>query len=185
MARTSKTDWLDAGLGVLTAQGEGGLTVEGLSTFMGLTKGSFYHHFASLSAYKAALLTHLDHVGFADVVNTIDPRLPPAGQLQALTEQISRRNPAEDRAVRLWAERDPGARELVRPVDERRLQYLGELFTAIVGDPHQGRLLARLGYAVYLGAAQMHPPIQGEEYRQISTLLYQLLPGRAAPLPEP
>ncbi|MBZ9712628.1 TetR/AcrR family transcriptional regulator [Deinococcus multiflagellatus] len=183
MARTSKTDWLNAGLQVLTAQGEGGLTVDGLVTFMGLTKGSFYHHFPSLGAYRTALLAHLDHVGFADVVDTIDPALPPAAQLQFLTDLISRRNPAEDRAVRLWAERDPGARALVQRVDERRLAYLAGLFTAIVGDPAQGRQLARLGYAVYLGAAQMHPPIQGEEYRQLGELLHRQLLGGAPPRP--
>ncbi|MVN89273.1 TetR family transcriptional regulator [Deinococcus sp. HMF7620] len=178
MARTRRKDWLDAGLKVLSTQGEAGLTVDGLISYMGLTKGSFYHHFAGLPAYRAELLVHLEQMGFADVVDAIDHQLPPTEQLRLLTVAVSRLDPADDQAVRQWAERDPAARALVERMDERRTAYLADLFTQIVGCPDQGYLLARLGYALYLGAGQLQPRLQGEEYLQITELLHRhLLPA--------
>ncbi|MEV0081899.1 TetR/AcrR family transcriptional regulator [Saccharopolyspora sp. NPDC050642] len=42
---SGKQDWLDAGLEILADQGVPALTIDRLATKLGLTKGSFYHHF--------------------------------------------------------------------------------------------------------------------------------------------
>ncbi|SMB88853.1 TetR/AcrR family transcriptional regulator [Deinococcus hopiensis] len=176
MTRKSRTDWLRAGVEVLTAQGDEGLNVETLLGHLGVSKGSFYHHFTGLADYKAQLLAHLEKVGFADVVAGVDPAQPAARQLQQLTQEIAGRNLAQDWAVRRWAERDAGARALVERMDARRLAYLETLFSESTGDAAQGQFFARMAYAFFLGAPQLRPAIAGEEYVRMVQTLNRLLP---------
>lgn len=49
-------DWFDAAFAVLAEHGPGGLTVPALCERRWVTKGSFYHHFAGLPAFTAALV---------------------------------------------------------------------------------------------------------------------------------
>ena len=174
MARKSKEDWFSAGMELLIQHVDDGLNIEKMAVQAGVTKGSFYHHFANLNAYKTALLEHLERTGFADVIQPVDTSAPPAEQLRQLTDHISRLNLAEQKAVRLWAERDEQARALVARLDDKRLTYLTELATEMTGDPQRGAFLARLGYAFFLGSFQMSPPIAGEEYRQMTERLADL-----------
>jgi len=52
--------WLDAGLAILEKQGAKVLTIERLAEQIGLSKGSFYHHFGGMPGYKTALLAHFE-----------------------------------------------------------------------------------------------------------------------------
>jgi AcrR family transcriptional regulator len=51
-------DWLDQGLKTLADQGFTALKAEPLSRAMGVSRGSFYWHFADIAAYHAAILSH-------------------------------------------------------------------------------------------------------------------------------
>lgn len=180
MARKSGEDWLRVGLEVLVERGPDGLKIDALTAHLGVSKGSFYHHFAGLPEYRSQLLAHLEQVGFADVVAGVDDDLSAAQQLDRLTDAVSRLDLSGERAVRLWAARDAEARALVERLDGRRLAYLTELFAEVLGDRAGGGMFARMGYALFLGAAQMQPPIEGEEYRQMVGMLGRLLPPREA-----
>ncbi|HWU52313.1 MAG TPA: TetR family transcriptional regulator, partial [Tahibacter sp.] len=56
MARRSDVDWIATGLALLAESGHTRLTVADLCARTGLTKGSLYHHYADMGAYRAALL---------------------------------------------------------------------------------------------------------------------------------
>lgn len=177
MARKNKTDWFRAGLKLLELHGTDGLKVEYLLAELAVTKGSFYHHFASLAEYKTALLDYLEQVGFAGVVQRMDASLSAAEQLDQLTLIISRYDYAEDRILRAWAERDEQAQAFLKRIDQRRIAYLQEKFTEVTGSPERGAFMARLIYAFFLGVVQMQPPIRGEEYIQMMTALQNALLG--------
>ena len=55
-SRLSVQDWVQAGFGVISDGGLKALTVDRLCKRVGATKGSFYWHFADLSAYRTALI---------------------------------------------------------------------------------------------------------------------------------
>ena len=55
-----KRDWLDAGLVLLAEQGAPSVTIERLAERLGLSKGSFYHHFKGMGGYRTALLEHFE-----------------------------------------------------------------------------------------------------------------------------
>ena len=54
--RLSVEDWLQAGYTVLAEQGVRALKVDTLCQQTGVTRGSFYWHFADIKSYRAALV---------------------------------------------------------------------------------------------------------------------------------
>ena len=64
----SAKDWLDLGLKVLATQGFTALKAEPLAKAMGVSRGSFYWHFADIGAYHAAILTHWREVAAEQVI---------------------------------------------------------------------------------------------------------------------
>ena len=54
--RKRKQDWLGEGRFVLGQDGVTGLTIDGLAKKLGLTKGSFYHHFKNGQDYQQELV---------------------------------------------------------------------------------------------------------------------------------
>ena len=56
--KLSATDWLDQGLRTLAESGFTALKAEPLAKAMGVSRGSFYWHFADIGAFHTALLQH-------------------------------------------------------------------------------------------------------------------------------
>ncbi|MEZ5702491.1 MAG: TetR/AcrR family transcriptional regulator [Burkholderiaceae bacterium] len=54
----TRTDWLDAGLRLIGERGPASLRIDVLCRTLGVTKGSFYHHFGGQPEYVTALLAH-------------------------------------------------------------------------------------------------------------------------------
>jgi AcrR family transcriptional regulator len=57
----SKTIWIEAGYALFALEGPAGLKVETLARKAGISKSSFYHHFADLELFADFLLIHHLH----------------------------------------------------------------------------------------------------------------------------
>lgn len=57
-SRLSRQDWLDTGLDLLAEEGHQNLTIKRLAECLGVTKGSFYWHFESVSDLHAGIVQH-------------------------------------------------------------------------------------------------------------------------------
>lgn len=167
MPRPPREQWLNAALELLVEHGPGALTIERLGARVGLTKGSFYHHFRHLADFRTALLAHVEEVGYTTVVRVADEALGPRARLARLADEVASGSPAFETALRAWAASDPEVAALTARLDRERLDYLDALLSERTGDTARGRLLARLTYATYLGALQLQPPVSGPELRQM------------------
>jgi len=146
-ARRRKTDWLDLGLKLLRNEGEQVLTLERLCQDMGLTRGSFYHHFKNVAAYRTALLEHwLNLLTETPIRLTQDAAHP----LEALDHLVSGLDHALDLAVRTWARRSAEVAAAVQTVDVRRVGYLADLHRR--AGHSQSEQLAELTYAFFVGS---------------------------------
>lgn len=167
--------WLEAGFAVLARQGIQGLTIDVLCQELGLTKGSFYHHFAGHAAYLTALL-ELWELGTMHTIEMIRAAGPPRAQLRELMERASLESSGPlEVAVRAWAAQDPLARAYEERVDAARIAYLTELVGDSIEDRDEAQAFGRLIYAVFVGAQHLFPPIAGEELLR----LYRYLNLRA------
>jgi len=78
----TRVEWLDAGLDLLATEGAPAVTIERLTGELGVTKGSYYHHFKSAGGYKTALLEYFEAQFTARLIEEIErePGVKPAAQ---------------------------------------------------------------------------------------------------------
>ncbi|WP_217198301.1 TetR/AcrR family transcriptional regulator [Streptomyces buecherae] len=126
-----KRDWLEAGLAALAADGAGAVTIDRLCGDLGLTKGSFYHHFKGITGFRTELLAHFEAESTTRFIEAVEGVSGPAGvkfaRLLDLALADEGDRPGLEVAVRAWALGDAEARAAQRRIDERRISYLHEL----------------------------------------------------------
>lgn len=131
--RLNRQDWIDAGIQELVDSGIGGVNVERLAIRLGVTRGSFYHHFSDRESLLKAMLDHWAEHWTYEVRERIAALvLDPATTLLALSRAIREYGAANyDAPFRAWALHDPVARKVVRKVDQARLQFIQSRFEAL------------------------------------------------------
>ncbi|MDO9297813.1 TetR/AcrR family transcriptional regulator [Bradyrhizobium sp.] len=149
----SAKDWLDQGLETLAASGFTALKAEPLAKAMGVSRGSFYWHFADIGAFHAAILAHWRDVAAEQVIANLEAASGSANPLPRLLRGAFGNRPALESAVRTWASVDPKARAAVQAIDRRRLSYVEDLFRANGLPPAVARARAQILYWAYLGYA--------------------------------
>ncbi|GAA3443065.1 TetR/AcrR family transcriptional regulator [Planomonospora venezuelensis] len=168
----TRQDWLDEGLTILAASGAPALTIELLCERLGLTKGSFYHHFRGMPGYRAALLDHFETRCTTELIDLAeaDPHAPAAARLERLFDLVgsSGDSPALEVAMRSWAQQDERARAVQERVDRRRTDYLRALWEQHGGE--EPETMARLLYLVLIGAGHLVPPLTFAQVREIYDL---------------
>src|SRR3979490_3174734 len=112
----SAKDWLGQGLKTLASDGFTALKAEPLAKAMGVSRGSFYWHFADVDAFHAAVLKHWHEVAVERIIAGLEAL--PWGQspIEQLLRRAFSRRPALESAIRSWATLDPVARAVVRGV---------------------------------------------------------------------
>ncbi|MFI0356931.1 TetR/AcrR family transcriptional regulator [Actinomadura sp. 9N407] len=180
--RSKRDDWLDAGLAILAGQGAPALTIERLTERLGLSKGSFYHHFGGMGGYKTALLAHIEDVCTTRLIDLAeqDTGAAPMAKLERLMDLVVSdvgHGPELEVAVRAWAQQDPEARALQERVDHARIDYLRTLWLALSDDPDEAGQVASLFYLITIGGAHVIPPVPGPELRGLFEFSMRLAGG--------
>ncbi len=131
--RLTRQAWIDAGVQLLTEQGVGAISIETLAAQLGVTRGSFYHHFADRTEFLQAMLDDWARgltFDIAEQVNALD--LDPATTLLVLLKMIrSQKLGGKDAPFRAWALHDPQARAVLEKVDAVRLGTIRAQFEAL------------------------------------------------------
>src|ERR671911_1840334 len=125
-----KPQWLSAGLDALRKGGVAAVRVERLAAGVGVTKGSFYHHFRDRGALLEALLEfwsrEMTDAEF-ERIQTVRGGL--GARLLALAEDVLEKGMGRyDPAIRAWARNDRKVAAAVAQVDRRRIKALAGLF---------------------------------------------------------
>jgi len=149
--RLGTHDWLAGALETLGREGVIGVRVENLARSMGVTKGSFYHHFKD----KEELINRLREHWESEMTDKIDAHLShlhgkPAQQLLAFLEVIAKTN-RYDAAMRAWALHDERVATAVRRVDRKRLKYVRDLFLRMGFPADQAEMRSRMSYCYVVG----------------------------------
>jgi AcrR family transcriptional regulator len=131
-AAKTQLDWVDTGLGVLAMHGADAVKVEALAGLLGVTKGSFYWHFADRSALLVAMLERWEAVATDAIIATIDADGgSPAQRLERLLEISTNHSAAAlESALRAWGSTDDDVGKALMRVDGRREGYVRALLLA-------------------------------------------------------
>ncbi|MGV0837601.1 TetR/AcrR family transcriptional regulator [Mycolicibacterium thermoresistibile] len=151
--RLSVGDWIEAGFAELAAGGPDALRVSRLCTRLGVTKGSFYWHFADIASYRAALVqAWADEREQRDAKATEPPDVDPRERLRRMMEiLLDNRHWAVARVMRIWALTNDAVAVSVRRSDERVLRTARQAFTDTGFDVAQAHLRATLAVAANAG----------------------------------
>jgi AcrR family transcriptional regulator len=120
---------------------------------MGVSRGSFYWHFADIGAFHAAILAHWRDVAAEQVIANLEAASGTANPLPRLLRGAFTGRPALENAVRTWASVDPKARAAVQAIDRRRLTYVESLLRANGLPSAVARARAQIIYWAFLGFA--------------------------------
>jgi AcrR family transcriptional regulator len=155
----SAQDWLDQGLKVLAKSGFTALKAERLAKAMGVSRGSFYWHFASLGAFHAAILKHWREVAAEQVIADLEASSKDQDAISLLLHWAFFGKPALEKAVRSWATFDLAARTAVQAIDRRRLDYIESMLRAVGFAPGIARARAQVLYWAFVGFALSDEPL--------------------------
>jgi AcrR family transcriptional regulator len=168
----SAKDWLDQGLRALARSGFPALKAEPLAKAMGVSRGSFYWHFADIGAYHAAILKHWREVAAEQIIANLEAASGDDNPLQLLLRRAFGTRPALENAVRTWATVDPAARSAVQAIDRRRLGYVENLLGASGLPADVARPRAQILYWAFLGFALSDRPLpQARQAEVVDELL--------------
>jgi AcrR family transcriptional regulator len=165
-----REDWFKAGLGLLVSRGAARLTVDAMCQVLGLTKGSFYHHFENLQDFKDQLLAYWQEVDTQAVVQAASRLNGGDFCLDGLIQVLGSRSAESanpELAIRAWAMQDKTVHAAVAKIDTARIAMTRQLLQRIAGDAERAQLLSRMLYALLIGSYSIIPPIEKEEVRQI------------------
>jgi AcrR family transcriptional regulator len=155
----SAKDWLDQGLRTLARSGFTALKAEPLAKAMGVSRGSFYWHFADIGAFRAAILKHWREVAAEQIIANLEAASANDNPLLLLLRQAFGAKLALEKAVRTWATVDPAARAAVQAIDRRRLDYVESLLRASGLSPGIARARAQILYWAFVGFALSDRPL--------------------------
>jgi AcrR family transcriptional regulator len=169
-----KAQWLSAGLEALRKGGVGSVRVERLAGNVGITKGSFYHHFRDRGALLDAVIEYWSReMTDAEFERIQTLRGGLAARLVALAEDVLEKGMGRyDPAIRAWARADRKVAAAVAQVDRRRIKALAGLFDEGGFTPAEARTRARTFYTFLLGEPQVRAPArEGGELEKMVKIL--------------
>ncbi|NDJ51550.1 MAG: TetR/AcrR family transcriptional regulator [Chloroflexi bacterium] len=175
MPQLTRQDWLRHGLSILAEQGVDALRIGNLCTQLGVTKGSFYHHFSDHQAFLEALLEHWETEQTLRFIEESQEGETVQAQLRILTDRVLTSFGGHEIHIRSWAHSDPLAHAFQTRVDEQRVSYLYQLYRQLIDDDTQALAMAHLAYTTLIGSINMIPPLTAVQYEQITKLFEPLL----------
>jgi AcrR family transcriptional regulator len=168
----SAQDWLDQGLKTLAASGFTALKAEPLAKAMGVSRGSFYWHFADIGAFHAAILKRWREVAAEQIIANLEATAGEEDRVSLLLRQAFSAKLALERAVRSWATVDPAARSAVQAIDRRRLDYVEGLLRDAGFSREIAQARAQILYWAFLGFALAdRPPPKPQQQAVLDELI--------------
>jgi AcrR family transcriptional regulator len=147
--RLEPADWVRSGLTALEKSGFTALKADTLAKTMGVSRGSFYWHFADVGSYHKAVLNRWREIALERVIDEIDNSS--GDKLDILLMRAFEAPRDLEIAIRAWATTDPEVSAAVAAVDAERERYLCTLLMTAGLGRGLAAARARILYWCYLG----------------------------------
>jgi AcrR family transcriptional regulator len=135
--RTPRTSWVQEGLRAMGVGGPDAVRIEKLADALGVSKGGFYWHFDDRKALLAEMLDTWERLVVDEAISRVEGGGGDARaklrRLFALTESVGDVWNIE-LAIRDWARRDEEVAARLRRIDNRRMDYMRQLFGSFCSD---------------------------------------------------
>jgi AcrR family transcriptional regulator len=147
-----RLDWILAGQQLLISGGLPAVKLAALTRELGVTSGSFYHHFADFRDYLDALADYYGGENIERVVEALEPISDPAERLRLVFALREQWNIARlDSAMRVWASSDDRARTAVARLDDKLIEAVRAAFSELGYSYADARVRALLAFSAGVG----------------------------------
>jgi AcrR family transcriptional regulator len=155
-SRLTATHWEQAALDAIAESGLSAVAVESLARRLGVTKGSFYWHFATREALIKAALERWERGDEGVVMTQVEDIADPRERLRELFHRVSREMPSHMIYAALMQSLDhPIVKPVMTRVSQRRLDVLAQAYREAGLDAATATHRARLAYSAYTGFLQL------------------------------
>jgi len=167
-------DYFDAGMELLAHGGVGSVTIARLCAALGVTKGSFYHHFRGVDDFTTQLLTHWATERQRQVLVAADAIADPMLRLDVLREFAVALHHEAEVAIRAWSRTDSAAWSVREKVDAARAHTVAEAYREIGVPADTAQMLGRLGVAVLVGSQHRSEVTDRDALRELYIRLHEM-----------
>jgi len=185
--RLGRDDWIEAALDALVERGIEGVRIDRLCQRLGVTKGSFYHHFARRDDLLEGLVDFWANTQPKATTHELASSGTDAmARLVAVTRLVADRDIGRrDHAMRAWAAADPRAARAVQQADCQILALLHSLLRDLGVPSDEIHPLSRVLFFSALGAYEAPTAFAGRSQRSFARYLLRLVQERARGAPMP
>lgn len=176
-----KQDWVKAARRVLIKHGISNVKIEPLAKTMAVTTGSFYWHFSGRQELHEALLNDWYDTNTAPLYEAVksagvDPRIQ---YLAFFGVWVLERDfdPRYDQAIRDWARTSKPVADLLREVDDARIQLLHGIFKNFGYEGIEAEMRARVTYYHQVGYYALHVREQRNRRLELAPYYADILTG--------
>ena len=174
----SAQDWVDLGLKTLSKSGFTALKAEPLAKAMGVSRGSFYWHFADIGAFHAAVLERWREIATEQIIAGVEAaKENDKGEdpLAVLLRLTFGRKLTLEKAVRSWAANDVRARAALVAVDRRRLDYIESLLGQTGLAEEVARARAQILFWAFFGYALSDQQLAQDKQKDVLDELLRIV----------
>lgn len=162
----TRDDWTLAALSAMAKGGIAAVAVDPIATELGISRGSFYWHFADRNALLVAALEMWELKATTEIIDAVAKVSDPRKRLEALFCEAFGDEGIAGLEPTLLAHADhPAVAPVLTRVTERRIEFIVRVCTDLGMPPVEARRHAVFIYATYLGWFQLRraAPLQVPE----------------------
>jgi AcrR family transcriptional regulator len=163
----TRAAYFDAAFELLAERGQDGLTIAALCQRLGVTKGSFYHHFADFEGFVDGLLEHWAAEHATRLIALSESMTDPQERMDLLRGIAVGLPHGAEAAIRAWSWSNERVAAVQRDVDRARLAHLTAATIDTGSDPERARLLATIALSTLIGLQQLERPARPKAMEEV------------------
>jgi AcrR family transcriptional regulator len=163
----SRTEYFEAGLELLAENGHGGLTIAALCDRLGVTKGSFYHHFDDMAEYVTLLLEHWEAEHATRLIALSESVTDPEERFDLLQGIAVGLPHGAEAAIRAWSWNSDVVAAAQERVDRARLAHLTDAGVDAGLEPARAKRMAKISLSVLVGMQLLERPARKKSMEDV------------------
>jgi len=178
----NRSAYFTSALALLAEGGHDALTIAALCRDLGVTKGSFYHHFRDFSDFVDGLLAYWASEHATRLIALSTAVTDPVERFDILKGIAITLPHGAEAAIRAWSWSNPTVARVQREVDDARLAHITQAGVEVGLPAQRAALMAKISLSVLIGMQQLERPAPSSAMDEVFTALRQwtLEAGQAA-----
>jgi len=173
----TKTDWLDNTLKLLSSQGIDSLKIETICKELGLTKGSFYHHFNNYEDFLNELLEYWNETYTLHIVKEIEKHQDNVlKQIEIINEMMYSKDLNIEVQFRILGMKDEKVQKYIETIDIYRLEIIKSIQRKLVpkATEEEVDLISSCIYSQFIGSLFILPKMPVEKLKKMDDMFLNL-----------